>query len=136
LRGPRARRRTPHPGTPPVTALLRRLARLLDRLRPGGTDPARRPLPAVTLGTRPTLPRWALRRAVLLLPPALLLPAAAPGTGFTPPALTTAVTLATALVTLRPTPTTTGAVVVLAALLLWNLEPGPLDTTDLLTALL
>lgn len=119
-----------------MTALLRRLARLLDRLRPGGTDPARRPLPAVTVETRPTLPGWALRLAVLLLTPALLLTAAGPGTGFTPPALTTVVTLATALVTLRPTPTTTGTVVVLAALLLWNLEPGPLDTTDLLTALL
>lgn len=99
------------------------------------TNPARR-LPAVTVETGPTVPGWALRLAVLLLTPTLLLVAAGPDTGFTPPALATVVTLATALLTLRPTPTTTGTVVVLAALLLWNLDPAPLDTTHLLTALL
>jgi hypothetical protein len=112
-------------------ALTERAARLRLRL----TDPARRPLPQITVETGPTLPGWALRLALLALTPLLLLTAASRTPGLAPALLTTLVLLATALLVLRPTPAAAGGVTVLAAVLLWGFAPGPFDPYALLVAL-
>ncbi|MFI9486295.1 hypothetical protein ACIG47_07870 [Promicromonospora sp. NPDC052451] len=111
------------------------LAAWTDRVRSRRTDPARRPLPEITTVTGPTLRGWVLRLALLVLTPALVLTAASRTPGLAPALLATVVVLGTGLLVLRPTPATAGGVVVLAAVLLWGLEPGPFDPWALLVAL-
>ncbi|MFD7026190.1 hypothetical protein [Promicromonospora sukumoe] len=100
-------------------------------------DPTTRPLPAVTVETGPTLPGWALRAALLVLVPALLVTAAGRAPGLLPTTVAIAVVGCTALLVLRPTPTAAGVTVVVAGVLLLTLgEPGPLGLAVALLAYL
>jgi hypothetical protein len=96
-----------------LTERLRHLRLRLD-------DPGRRPLPAVTVETGPTLRGWVFRLALLALTPLLLFTAAG-RTPDVPLGVTgTIAVLATGLLVVRPTPATAGGVVVVAAVLLWG----------------
>lgn len=100
-------------------------------------DPTARPLPAVTVEMGPTLPGWALRAALLVLVPALLLTAAGRAPGLLPAMVPIATIACTVLLVLRPAPTTAGVTIVVAGLLLWTLgEPGPLGLAVALLAYL
>ncbi|MFD6141402.1 hypothetical protein [Promicromonospora sp. NPDC060271] len=112
-----------------LTERLRHLRLRLD-------DPGRRPLPAVTVETGPTLRGWTFRLALLVLTPLLLFTAA----GRTPdiPLEFTGViaVLATGLLVVRPTPVTAGGVIVVAAVLFWGFTTEPFDPWALAVALL
>lgn len=112
-----------------LTERLRHLRLRLD-------DPGRRPLPAVTVETGPTLRGWIFRLALLALTPLLLFTAA----GRTPdlPLGVTGIiaVLATGLLVVRPTPATAGGVIVVAAVLFWGFTTEPFDPWALVVALL
>ncbi|MEU4364887.1 hypothetical protein [Promicromonospora sp. NPDC023987] len=116
----------------PLTELTARLHRLRLRL----TDPAHRPLPDITTQTGPTLRGWALRLALLVLTPLLLLTAAARTPDIPDGVTWTIAALSTGLLLARPTPTTAGGITVVAAVLLWGFTTEPLDPWALAVALL
>jgi hypothetical protein len=112
-----------------LTERLRHLRLRLD-------DPGRRPLPAVTVETGPTLRGWVFRLALLALTPLLLFTAAG-RTPDVPLGVTgTIAVLATGLLVVRPTPATAGGVVVVAAVLFWGFTSEPFDLWALVVALL
>ena len=112
-----------------LTERLRHLRLRLD-------DPGRRPLPAVTVETGPTLPGWTLRLALLVLTPLLLFTAAGRTADIPVGVTATIAVLATGLLVLRPTPTTAGGTVVVATVLFWGFTAEPFDPWALVVALL
>ncbi|MEV0953270.1 hypothetical protein [Promicromonospora sp. NPDC050249] len=112
------------------------LTERLQHLRLRLDDPGRRPLPAVTVETGPTLRGWVFRLVLLALTPLLLFTAA----GRTPdvPLGVTGIIafLATGLLVVRPTPATAGGVVVVATVLFWGFTTEPFDPWALVVALL
>lgn len=112
-----------------VTEPIRRLKLRLD-------DPGRRPLPAVTVHTGPTLRGWTFRVALLALTPLLLFTAAG-RTPDLPLGVTGTISLlAAGLLVARPTPVTAGGVIVTAAVLFWGFTAEPFDPWALVIALL
>lgn len=110
--------------------------RVWARLRLHLADPARRPLPEVTVETGPTVRGWVLRAALLVLVPLLVLTAASRTPGLSTALVWPTVALCTGLVVLRPTPTTAGGVVVVSGVLVWGFTAEPFDPWSLLVALL
>lgn len=106
------------------------------RLRLHLADPARRPLPEITIETAPTVRGWALRTILLLLVPLLLLTAASRTPGLAPALVWTVTALCTGLLVAHPTPTTAGGVIVVSGVLLWGFTGEPFDPWALLVALL
>ncbi|MDR7380568.1 hypothetical protein [Promicromonospora iranensis] len=113
----------------PLTPLVRRITLHL-------ADPARRPLPTITVHTRPTLRGWTFRAALLALVPLLLFTAAARTPGIPHSVTLTIAALATGLVVVHPTPTTAGGVIAVAAVLFWGFTSEPFDPWALAVALL
>lgn len=112
-----------------LTERLRHLRLRLD-------DPGRRPLPAVTVETGPTVRGWVFRLALLALAPLLLFTAAS-RTPDIPLGFTGIIALlATGLLVVRPTPVTAGGVIVVATVLFWGFTTEPFDPWVLVVALL
>lgn len=112
-----------------VTERLRHLRLRLD-------DPGRRPLPAVTVETGPTLRGWTFRLALLVLTPLLLFTAAGRTPDLPLGVTGTIAVLATGLLVVRPTPVTAGGVIVVATVLFWGFTTEPFDPWALVVALL
>jgi hypothetical protein len=111
-------------------------APLMRRVEQHLADPARRPLPKITTETGLTIPGWVFRLVLLALVP-LLLFVAADRTPEIPHGVTWIVAvLGTGLIVIRPTPTTAGGVIVLAAVLFWGFATEPFDPWALAIALL
>lgn len=112
------------------------LTERLQHVRLRLDDPGRRPLPAVTVETGPTVRGWIFRLALLVLTPLLLFTAAG-RTPDVPLGVTgTIAFLATGLLVVRPTPTTAGGVIVVATVLFWGFTTEPFDPWALVVALL
>lgn len=112
------------------------LARQLRLLQLHLADPARRPLPRITVETRPTLPGWTFRLALLALVPLLLFTATSRTAGLPDGVTWTLVALSTSLLIAHPTPATAGGITVLAAVLFWGFDTEPFDPWALAVALL
>jgi hypothetical protein len=112
-----------------LTERLRHLRLRLD-------DPGRRPLPAVTVETGPTVRGWVFRLVLLALTPLLLITAAGRTPDIPLGVTGTIAVLATGLLVVHPTPATAGGVVVVAAVLFWGFTSEPFDPWALVVALL